>query len=69
MAIMAILIQQSTESLKQFVNSLGQQVKSFNNRLTNTEVLAGESFEKLTEMEAVVKSFAVPSHATEDLYC
>ena len=38
---MAILIQQSTESLKQSVDSLGQQVTSFNSRLTKTGVLAG----------------------------
>ena len=55
-ADMAILIQQSTESLKQSVDSLGQQVTSFNNRLTKTEVLVDENFEKITEMEAVVKT-------------
>ncbi len=53
---MAILIQQSTESLKQSVDSLGQQVTSFNNRLTKTEVLVGENFKKITEMEGAVKS-------------
>ena len=42
--------------MKQLVDSLGQQVSSFNNHLIKTEVLAGENFEKLTEMEAVVKS-------------
>ena len=55
-ADMAILIQQSTQSLKQSVDSLGEQVMSFHNHLTKTEVLAGENFEKLTEVEAVVKS-------------
>ncbi len=53
---MANLIQQSTESLKQSVDSLGQQVTSFNNRLTQTEVLVGENFEEITEMEAAVKT-------------
>lgn len=42
--------------MKQLVDSLGQQVSSFNNHLIKTEVLVGENFEKLTEMEAVVKS-------------
>ncbi|KAG7453727.1 hypothetical protein JOB18_035814 [Solea senegalensis] len=55
-ADMAILIQQSTESLMQSVDSLGQQVTSFNNRLTNTEVVGSENFVKITEMEAVVKT-------------
>lgn len=53
---MAILIKQSTESLKLSVDSVGQQVTSFNNHLTKTEVLVGGNFEKLTEMEAAVKS-------------
>lgn len=43
-ADIAVLIHQSPESLKQSVDSLGQQVSSFNNRLTKTEVLAGENF-------------------------
>ncbi|KAG7472971.1 hypothetical protein JOB18_014765 [Solea senegalensis] len=55
-ANMAILIQQSTESLMQSVDSLGQQVTSFNHRLTNTEVVVSENFVKITEMEAVVKT-------------
>ena len=38
---------------------------SFNNRLTKTEVLVGENFETLTEMETVVKS--LQSQATVPL--
>lgn len=55
-ADMVILMQQSTESLKGSVDSLGQQLKSFNDRLNQTEVIVGENFEKLTKMEASVKS-------------
>lgn len=55
-ADIVILIQQSTESLKQSVDLLGQQVTAFNSRLTKTEVLVGENFDKLTEMDAAVKS-------------
>jgi len=44
---MAILIQQSTDSLKLAVDSLSQQVSSFNNHLTKTEALVGDNFEKL----------------------
>lgn len=51
----AALINESTESLKSSVDSLGQQVSSFNSRLTRTEVLAGENFGKLAEMETAVK--------------
>ncbi|CAJ1050763.1 hypothetical protein KUCAC02_026435 [Xyrichtys novacula] len=53
-ADVAILIQQSTESLKQSVETLGQQMMSFNTRLTKTEVVVGENFEKITAMEATV---------------
>lgn len=49
------MINESTESLKSSVDSLGQQVSSFNSRLTRTEILAGENFGKLAEMESAVK--------------
>lgn len=52
----AALINKSTESLKSLVDSLGQQVSSFNSRLAQTEVLAGENFEKLGEVETAVKT-------------
>lgn len=52
----AVLIRESTESLKSSVDSLRQQVSSFNSRLIHTEVLAGENFGKLTEMETTVKT-------------
>lgn len=55
-ADVATLIRESTESLKSSVDSQGQQVASFNSRLTQTEALAGENFGKLTEMEATVKA-------------
>ncbi|KAG7506603.1 hypothetical protein JOB18_010447 [Solea senegalensis] len=66
-ADMAILIQQSTESLMQSVDSLGQQVTSFNNCLSNTEVVVSENVAKITAMEAVVKT--LQSQATVLLEC
>ncbi|KAI4804822.1 hypothetical protein KUCAC02_026435 [Chaenocephalus aceratus] len=53
---MARLLKESTDSLERSVNSLGQQVASFNSRLDKTEVVVGENFEKLTVMEAAVQS-------------
>ena len=53
---MARLIQESTDSLERSVNSLGQQVASFNSRLDKTEVVVGENVGKLTVMEAAVQS-------------
>ena len=50
------LINQATASLKTSVDSLGEQLKTFNDRLTKTETTVGENFTKLTKMEADVKS-------------
>lgn len=52
----AALINESTESLKSSVECLGQQVASFNSRLTQKETLAGENFGHLTELETVIKA-------------
>lgn len=43
-ADMASLMQESMESLKLAVDSLGQQVTLFNSRLAKTEALVGENF-------------------------
>lgn len=62
----ATLIKELTESLKSSVESLGQQVSSFNGRLTQTEALAGENFEKIAEMEAVIKTLQQQSTRLQD---
>lgn len=55
-ADMAVLMQESTESLKVAVDSLGLQVAQFNSRLSKTEAVVGDNFTKLTEMETAVES-------------
>lgn len=52
----ASLIKEATESLKSSVGSLRQEVSSVNGRLTQTEVLVGENFEKIAEMETAIKT-------------
>jgi len=63
---MARLIQESTDSLERSVNSLGQQVASFNSRLNKTEVVVGENFGKLTVMEAAVQSVQSQTSAIQE---
>ena len=52
----AALVKEITESLRSSVDSLGQEVSSFDGRLTQVETLAGENFEKIAEMEDIIKT-------------
>lgn len=52
----ATLVKEVTEPLKSSVDSLGQQVSSLDGRLTQAEALTGENFEKIAEMEAIIKT-------------
>ncbi|CAJ1062857.1 LINE-1 type transposase domain-containing 1 [Xyrichtys novacula] len=51
----ATLIKKSADSLKASVESLGQQLQSFDGRLTKTETLAGDNFAKLALAETQVE--------------
>lgn len=50
------LIQTSTQSLQSSVSALRDQVNDFNGRLTQTESVAGENFERISIAEATIKS-------------
>ncbi|KAI4810667.1 hypothetical protein KUCAC02_013605 [Chaenocephalus aceratus] len=63
---MAKLLKESTDSLERSVNSLGQQVASFNSRLDKIEVVVGENFEKLNLMEATVQSLQSQTITLQD---
>ncbi|XP_073697996.1 uncharacterized protein [Garra rufa] len=53
---MASLIQDSIKPLQTSVDTLRETVGSFQHRLTSTEILAGENFERLVAAEATIKS-------------
>uniref|UniRef100_A0AAV2LQW5 L1 transposable element RRM domain-containing protein n=2 Tax=Knipowitschia caucasica TaxID=637954 RepID=A0AAV2LQW5_KNICA len=63
---MATLVNESTQSLKQSVSQLGQQVASFNTRLTQTEVTVGENFKHITEIEVEVKTLKTETQILHD---
>lgn len=63
---MASLIQDSIKPLQASLDTLHETVGSFQHRLTSTEVLAGENFERLAATEATIKSLKTQNSSLLD---
>lgn len=63
---MSALIQDSVKPLQTSVDSLRDIVNNFQGRLTATESIAGENFERLTTTEATVESLQAQNKVLQD---
>ena len=63
---MAMLIQASFQPLQSSMDALRGDVSSFNKRLTATETIVGENFERLTSAEATIKSMQSQNKLLQD---
>ncbi|RXN39063.1 E3 ubiquitin- ligase SMURF2-like protein [Labeo rohita] len=63
---MASLIQDSIKPLQASLDTLRETVDSFQHRLTSTEILVGENFERLVAAEATIKSLKAQNSSLLD---
>lgn len=61
-----MLVNTLSESLQASVDALQRAVSSFNKLLTETEVIVGENFERLTMAEETIKSIQTQNKLLQD---